>query len=232
MRPEKKRRPWTSRASAITAVIVVGIMGWLFGQATGAGSSSPSGGTSPALVPAPADVVDSGVKVDFPRTPTGAAAAVASYQRSFASTAILRPGVLRHRIEAVATPDYVDRMLAVNTPGTERIAAGPIGAGIADGLQTLYAAVPIGYEVESFSAGRARVLTWGFTLLGDAGAVEPAAYFGVCHTELVWSGGRWRIAETRAGFGPSPRLATPPGDLGGYGVLHLAKRLKTYELAP
>jgi hypothetical protein len=232
MRPEKKRRPWTPRASAIAAVIVVGVLGWLFGQASGAGSSTSAGEPSPAFAQAPAGVVDAGVKVDFPRTPSGAAAAVASYQRSFASTAILRPGVLRRRIEAVATPDYVDRMLAVNTPGTERIAAGPIGAGIADGLQTLYSAVPIGYDVESFSASQARVLTWGFTLLGDAGAVEPAAYFGVCHTELLWSGGRWRIAETQAAFGPTPRLATPPGDLGGYGVLPLAKRLKTYELAP
>ena len=80
----------------------------------------------------------------------------------------------------------------------------------------LYAAVPIGYRVESYSPARARVLTWGFTLLGNASRCEPAAYFGLTHTELVWSDGRWRIAETRGGFGPTPKLATPPGPLGGY----------------
>jgi len=100
-----------------------------------------------------------------------------------------------------ATPDYAETMLAANSPGARRLAAGPIGVGVRRGVQTLYVAVPVGYRVESFQSGRARVLTWGFTLLGNAAAVEPAAYFGLTHTELVWMEGRWRIAETRGGFG-------------------------------
>jgi len=96
---------------------------------------------------------------------------VAAYERSFASPKILGPGALRKTIEAVATPDYVDRMLAANTPGRDRLAEGPIGEGLASGTQTLYSAVPIGYRVESFSPQRARILTWGFTLLGNASAV-------------------------------------------------------------
>ena len=36
---------------------------------------------------------------------------------------------------------------------------------------------------------------------------------------LVWIEGRWRIAETRGGFGPTPKLATQPGPLGPYRVL-------------
>jgi len=82
--------------------------------------------------------------------------------------------------------------------------------------------VPIGYEIEAFTPSRARVLTWGFTLLGNASAVEPVAYFGLTHTELSWVGGTWRIAATRAGFGPTPRLATDPGPLGPYDVVGLA----------
>ena len=132
---------------------------------------------------------------------------------------------MRERIEAVATPDYAPQMLAANTPGRERIAAGPIGIGVAAGLQTLYSAVPIGYEVEAFTPSRARILTWGFTLLGNASAVEPAAYFGLTHTELRRLGGSWRIAATSAGFGPTPKLATKPGPLGAYDVVGLASRL-------
>lgn len=213
------------RLAPILAALLLGL---LIGRAT-----APTGS-----VPAPVPAQDggagtrAGVPVGFPRTPTGAATAVAAYQRSFASPAILRPGVLRRRIEALATPDYVNTMLAANSPGEERIAAGPIGVGLAKGLQTLYAAVPVGYRIESFSPQRARILTWGFTLLGNAGAVEPAAYFGLTHTELVWTEGRWRIAETRGGFGPTPRLATKPGPLGGYGVIDLARGLESYELAP
>jgi hypothetical protein len=139
---------------------------------------------------------------------------------------------LESRIEAVATPDYAATMLAANLPGAERLAAGPIGAGVRRGVQTLYSAIPIGYRVESFAPDRARVLTWGFTLLGNASSVEPAAYFGLTHTELVWMEGRWRIAETRGGFGPTPKLATKPGPLGAYGVIDLARGLESYELAP
>jgi hypothetical protein len=132
----------------------------------------------------------------------------------------------------VATPDYAAQMLAANSPGERRIAAGPIGQGLASGLKTLYAGVPIGYRVESYSPQRARILTWGFTLLGNASAVEPAAYFGLTHTELLWSQGQWRIAETRGGFGPTPKLGTPPGPLGGYRVMEVATHLRSYELSP
>jgi hypothetical protein len=204
------------------------ILGLLIGRATAPSSAVP------AATPANAGAAGTraGVPVGFPRTPTGAAQAVAAYERSFASPSILRPGVLRERIEAVAAPDYVAEMWAANSPGQRRIATGPIGLGLASGLQTLYVAVPIGYRIESFSPDRARILTWGFTLLGNASAVEPAAYFGLTHTELAWSEGMWKIAETRGGFGPTPKLATSPGPLGGYDVIGLATRLESYELAP
>jgi hypothetical protein len=92
--------------------------------------------------------------------------------------------------------------------------------------------VPIGYRVASFSPSRARVLTWGFTLLGNASAVEPRAYFGLTRTDLVWLGGDWKIAGTEASFGPTPRVATPPGPAGGYGVMDLVRRLQSYGATP
>lgn len=226
-RAARARGPET-QLKRFAPVLLALLLGLLIGRAT-----APPG-SAPAPVPAQdgGTGARAGVPVGFPRTPTGAATAVAAYQRSFASPAILRPGELRRRIEVVATPDYVDEMLAANTPGQRRIASGPIGVGLAKGLQTLYAAVPVGYRIESFSPQRARILTWGFTLLGNAATVEPAAYFGITHTLLLWSEGEWKIAETRAGFGPTPRLATPPGPLGAYNVLNVATRLKSYALAP
>jgi hypothetical protein len=173
-----------------------------------------------------------GVPVDFPKTAAGAALAVAAYQRAFADPAILRPGVLRARIEAVATPDYAARMLAANSPGQRRLAAGPIGIGLLHDLPTIYTAVPVGYRVLSFSAGRAEVKTWGFTLLGNASAAAPSAYFGLTRTSLLWLEGRWRIAATWAHFGPTPRLGTRSGPLDPYRVLDLARGLRSYELAP
>ena len=221
--------PAPGRRRLVGACIATLLVGFLLGHAL-----SPSPGGDRATTPAKAGAARSlaGVPVSFPDSPRGAAQAVAAYQRAFATPAVLRPDVLRSRIEAVATPDYAATMLAANSPGAERLAAGPIGAGVRRRVQTLYSAIPIGYRVESFEPDHARVLTWGFTLLGNAEAVEPAAYFGLTHTELVWMEGRWRIAETRGGFGPTPKLATKPGPLGAYGVIDLARGLESYELAP
>lgn len=224
----RNRGSGTRRLVHFAPILATLILGLLIGRASAPSGAAPAvrpANTGPALTPP-------GASGEFPRTPMGAAQAVAAYEHSFASPSILRPGVLRERIEAVAMPDYVEQMWAANSPGERRIAAGPIGVGLSSGLQTLYLAVPIGYRIESFSPSRARVLTWGFTLLGNASTAEPAAYFGLTHTELAWSEGRWKIAETRGGFGPTPKLATSPGPLGGYDVIGLARRLKAYELAP
>jgi hypothetical protein len=225
------RLPPRSRRRAALACLAALAAGLLLGRLTAATApTAPGRAAAPAGAVAARPGAANGPR--FPRTPSGAAVAVAAYERSFARAAILRPGALRRRIEAVATPAYAQAMLAANSPGARRLAAGPIGAGIRDGTPTLYAAVPIGYRVESFGADRARVLTWGFTLLGNAGTVAPAAYFGLTRTELRWAGHRWRIAATRGGFGPTPRLGTPPGPLGPYRALGLAKELRSYELAP
>lgn len=217
-----------SLALRVVVVLAAGCAGWLSGHAT-AGHSVE---TAPREASSEALRERAGVPVGFPRSRSGAAAAAAAYQRAFASPTILSPGVLEERVEAVATPEYAEEMLAANTPGTSRIAAGAIGAGLAKGTQTLYSAVPIGYEVESFTSDRARILTWGFTLLGNAASVEPSAYFGVSHIELTWRADGWRIAQIESSFGPTPKLGTPPGPLGAYGVMKIASRMESYELAP
>jgi len=219
----------SKRRLAPVLLVVLGLLaGVLIGRA-----SAPQGRPAPsAAAGIGATATRAGVPVGFARTRTGAAAAVASYQRAFADPTILRPAVLRRRIEVIASPDYVQTMLAANSPGRERLARGPIGAGVAHGIRTLYLGVPIGYRIESFSSRRARVLTWGFTLLGNASAIAPRAYFGLTHTDLVWQHGDWKIARTEASFGPTPRLQTPPGPAGGYSVMRLARELRSYDVAP
>jgi hypothetical protein len=222
------RRPSKHRFAPPLLLLLALAAGLLIGRAsTGQSPQARNGptGSGPTGIRA-------GVPVGFARSRAGAAAAVASYQRAFADTAILRPAVLRRRIEVVASPDYAQTMLAANSPGRERLARGPIGTGIEHGIRTLYLGVPIGYRIESFSAHRARVLTWGFTLLGNASSVSPRAYFGLTHTDLLWRHGDWKIARTEASFGPTPQLQTLPGPADGYGVIRLAKELQSYELAP
>ena len=208
-----------------TVTVISGIAALLLGLAVG----QAGGGGSAVKAEAPR--VLAGVQVGFRHTPAGAAAAVAAYQRAFASAEILKPGVLKRRVEVVATADYSARMLAANSPGERRIAAGPIGVGVRAELQTLYASVPVGYRVESYSPERAKVLTWGFTLLGNADSVEPEAYFGLAKTELVWQG-HWRIATVQSGFGPTPQIETGEREVGGFDLMALARGLKSYAPAP
>jgi hypothetical protein len=216
----------------LAVTVVAGVAAFLFGllfAQLSSGGEGPAGTGGDGVGPSREA---GGVGVGFAHSPAGAAAAVASYQRDFAETAILRPGVLRRRVEVVATPGYATRMLAANSPGARRIGDGPIGVGAREGLQTLFVSVPVGYRVESYSRREATVLTWGFTLLGNAGAVEPGAYFGLAHTDLVWSGGDWKIGRVRSGFGPTPKIETGGKRLGGYDLLALARGLKSYGSAP
>jgi hypothetical protein len=224
-RPPRERSPRRLALILFAALALGAFLGRLSAPTRPGAHAATSAGVAAAQAP-------SRHPARFPRTPAGAARAVGAYERSFATPKILQGAELRKRIEAVATPAYAKTMLAANQPGAWRLARGPIGEGLRQGTQTLYSAVPIGYRVESFAPRSARVLTWGFTLLGNASSVEPAAYFGLTHTELRWIEGRWRIAETRGGFGPTPRLGTPPGPLGAYRVINLSKELRSYALAP
>lgn len=215
--------------AALAAAVAALLVGLLVG---GLGSGDGASSTPPAEAGVGPERWEAGVPAGFAHTEAGAAEAVASYERAFADPRVLGPGVLRRRIEAVAAPDYVATMLAANGPGTQRIAAGAIGVGLSKGVATVFTAVPIGYRVDSYSPERAALLTWGFTLLGNASAVEPGAYFGTTRTELLWSEGDWKIAGTSASFGPTPKLVTPRKGLEGFDILGLAKGLRDYGVTP
>ena len=214
---------------AVTLIAGIGALalGLLFGTLIAGGS-----GQVEARASGPGPWRESeGVGVGFARTPRGAAAAVASYQRAFATPAILRRSVLERRTRVVATPGYAGTMLRANGPGARRIGSGPIGIGTRERLQTLYASVPVGYRVASYSPARAVVVTWGFTLLGNAASVPPQAYFGIARTILAWRGD-WKIAAVRSGFGPTPEIETGGREVGGFDLIELARGLRSYASAP
>lgn len=212
----------------ILAAILVGA---LLGRASA--PSAPPAVSPQAGSPSPGPTSKSvGVGVGFSRTREGAILASGSYQQAFADTAILRPNELRRRIEVVATPSFAPTMLAANERGTAQLARGQFGEGVRAGVQSAYFGVPVSYRVLSYSPSRAVIQTWGFTLLGNVDAVEPTAYFGLARTALVWMDGDWKIAGTRASFGPTPRLGTPRPGGEGLGLVELTKELHRYGVAP
>lgn len=182
--------------------------------------------------PGPTRQGSGGVGVGYAHSRAGALAASAGYQQAFADPAILRGGELRRRIEAVATPAFAPTMLAANRAGARRLAAGPLGEGLRGKVPTAYFGVPVLYRVLSYSPRRAVIRTWGFTVLGNATTAEPAAYFGTSRTVLAWREGDWKIAATRAAFGPTPRLLSPRRGGEGFSLVDLMKGMSFYASAP
>ncbi len=215
------------RALLIAAVLVLGLL---------AGRLSASGDPSPPPPdpghPGPTRQGSGGVGVGYAHTRQGALAANANYQQAFADTAILRPGELRRRVEAVATPTYAPQMVAANAPGAKRLAAGTLGVGVREKVPTAYLGVPVSYRLVSYSPERAVIETWGFTVLGNATTAEPAAYFGTSRTALTWSEDDWKIAATRAAFGPTPRLGSPREGGEGFEVVDVLEQMERYAVAP
>jgi len=214
------------------AVLIAVILGALFGRAS-APSHSPSPASPKAASPSSGPTrKQAGVGVGFSRTRQGAALAAGTYQQAFADKAILRPGELRRRVDVVATPDFAPVMLEANSPGTARLTRGAFGKALRAGVQSVFLGVPVSYRLLAYSPTRAMVQTWGFTLLGNVSSVEPQAYFGLARTVLVWRQGDWKIANTRASFGPTPRLVSPRPGGEGLGLIELSEELHHYAVAP
>jgi hypothetical protein len=192
-------------------------------------ASSPAPHPGP---PGPTSLKSGGAGADYAHSQAGAVAASAGYQQAFADSAILRPGELRKRVEEVATSAFAPRLLAASRPGARRLAQGALGTGLRQKVPTAYFAVPVSYRLDSYTPRRAVLRTWGFTVLGNATTAEPSAYFGTSRLVLVWSQGRWRVAATRASFGPTPKLLTPRRGGEGFELVDLIEGMRRYASAP
>lgn len=213
------------RAAALVGVLVIVVAAFLVGRSTKSTEDTEQ---------AQEATVDPSVELDtrFPHSPAGASAAMATYQRALADPAILRPGVLKDRVDAIATPDYAKAMLEANQPGTDRLIAGPLGDGVRAGTPTVYLGVPIAYRVISYSPKEAEIQNYGETMIGNASTVEPAIYFGTATMVLAWQGGRWRVDSSKAAFGPTPQTRTPQIGAEGFDLGDLAGDFHPYPVAP
>jgi hypothetical protein len=217
------------RGAAACAAIAIALTGVAIGLAIGSSSTISPEAVSPSPGPTSESV---GVGVGFSRTRQGAVLAAGNYQQAFADEAILRSDELRRRIEVIATPSFAPVMLQANEPGAARLARGAFGEAVRARIPSAFFGVPVAYRLLSYRPERAVVQIWGFSLIGNVAALEPTAYFGLARTVLVWLDGDWKIADTRASFGPTPRLGSsrPGGE--GLGLVELTEELRPYGLAP
>jgi hypothetical protein len=215
------------RAFPIAAALVIGLVaGVLLG-----GSHSHPAPPHPDS-PGPTRLGAGGVGAGYAHSRAGALAANARYQQAFADAAILRPRALRERVEAVATPRFAPQLLEALTPGQKRLAAGPLGEGLAEGVPTLYFGAPLFYRVLSYSPREAVIASWGLSVLGNLSTAEPGAYFGTSQVTLVWTEGDWKIADSRVRFGPTPRIVAARKRGEGFALVELLKGMRSYAATP
>lgn len=213
------------------AVLAASLVGLAAGRMTACGHPDPRP-LNPPGSPGPTRQAVGGVGVGYAHTRAGAVAAIANYQQAFADAAVLHSTQLEARVRAAATPEYAPAMIAANEPGARRLARGVLGAGLKEGAPTAFFGVPVFYRVLAYSAARALIRTWGFTVVGNGSTAEPGAYFGTSRTLLRWVEGDWKIAATRAAFGPTPRLVTPRAGGEGFDLVDLIRGMQRYGVSP
>jgi hypothetical protein len=132
----------------------------------------------------------------------------------------------------VATPRFAPQLIEALTPGQERLAAGPLGEGLAEGVPTLYFGAPLFYRVLSYSAHEAVISSWGLSVLGNLSTAEPGAYFGTSQMTLRWTEGDWKIADSRVRYGPTPRIDSARKRGEGFALVDLLKGMRPYATTP
>lgn len=219
------RRDTKKRAALFFGAAALLVLAFVIGRL-----SAPEDEAQPN--PPAAAVPGAELKTNYPHSKDGAIVAAAAYQRALANSAILRPGGLKKRVEAIATPDYADELLKANQPGADRLMAGPLGQGVQQGIPTVYVGIPIAYRVLSYNPDRARIQNWGSTIVGNVSTVEPVAYFGTGTIELVWQDTQWKVASSQAASGPTPQTSTPEDGAEGFELQDLADDFRLYGVAP
>jgi hypothetical protein len=188
----------------IAVVLVAALGGFLIGRASAGSESRPNAGEASAG-PHGAHF---GVPVRFARSREGAVAAMLSHGAALGDPRVLFDPERRAQIlSVVATPRYAGTFEGPRAAGLEAARRGPLGQGLADGVQTLYLASPIAYRIVSYSPDQAVVEGWGVSVVGNDHGLPPQATWGKTLTWARWQQGDWRIDAVEAKDGPTPALA-------------------------
>jgi hypothetical protein len=191
------------RFGRIAVVVVVALAGFLVGRAS---EDAPTP-RSERVGPGPHGSTF-GVPSRFPRSQEGAVAAMLSHGAALGDPRVLLdPKRRAHVLSVVATPSYAGTFEGRRAAGLEAARRGPLGRGLAAGVQTLYLASPIAYRVVSYTPDRAVVEGWGVSVVGNDDGLTPQATWGKTLTTARWQRGDWRIDAVEAKDGPTPHLA-------------------------
>jgi hypothetical protein len=177
-----------------------------------------------------------GVGVGYARSQEGAVAAAANFTRVLSSDLILDTGQRRAAIDVLAAPEARGRLQKTfdQAVASLRQGLGMTGPAGKD-AQVLLRATPVGWRVEDYGGGSAKVAIWvtsvGGSTGGATGQVPIREAWGTTTVTLRWVGGDWKQVDSTTVDGPvpiadvAPPTATPE-------LLDKANEFKEFTYAP
>jgi hypothetical protein len=177
-----------------------------------------------------------GVGVGYARSQEGAVAAAANFTRVLSSDLILDTRRRRAAIDVLAAPEARGRLQRTfdQAVASLRQGLGVTGAAAED-AQVLLRATPVGWRVEDYGGGSAKVAIWvtsvGGSIGGAQGPVPIREAWGTTTVTLRWAGGDWKQVDSTTVDGPVPIADVAPPTAAPE-LLGKANEFKEFTYAP
>ena len=177
-----------------------------------------------------------GVGVGYARSQEGAVAAAANFTRVLSSDLILDTRQRRAAIDVLAAPEARGRLQRTfdQAVASLRQGLGMTGPAAQD-AQVLLRATPVGWRVEDYGAGSAKVAIWvtsvGGSTGGATGQVPIREAWGTTTVTLRWVGGDWKQVDSTTVDGPVPIADVAPPTAAPE-LLGKANEFKEFTYAP
>jgi len=157
---------------------------------------------------------EAGVGVGYAHSQQGAVAAAANFTRVLSSDLILDTTRRRAAIDALAAPEAKARLQKTFDQAVVSLRQGlGVTGGADDDTQVLLRATPVGWRVEDYDNGAAKVAIWVTSVGGSIGGKVPVPIregWGTTTVTLRWAGGDWKQVESTTTDGPVPIADVAP----------------------
>jgi hypothetical protein len=156
-----------------------------------------------------------GVGVGYARSQQGAVAAAANYSSVLSSALILDTARRRAAIDTLAAPEA---KAGLQKTFDQAVASLRKGLGVtgadADNVQVLMRAHPVGWKLDDYGGGSARVAIWVSGVTGSVGGAGPPVPiregWGTTTVNLRWVKGDWKLVDSTTVDGPLPIADVSP----------------------
>jgi hypothetical protein len=204
-------QPDAGAATATTAPAAPGTPSPTVAAAPGTAAAAPAEAAATRVGPRR---FQAEVGVGYARSQEGAVAAAANYTRVLSSDLILDTPRRRAAIDALAAPEAKARLQKTFEQAVVSLRQGlGVGDGANDGAQVLLRATPVGWRVQDYGNGTAKVAIWVTSVGGSIGGTVPAPIregWGTTTVELRWVKDDWKQVDSTTTDGPVPIADVAP----------------------